>query len=88
MVQNAARLWIKLTHIDRRQRLQKALFPEGLTYCSKNGFGTAVNTYPVRTLREFSGVDKKMATHSLTSWHRLVGWLRVTVSVEDVLQTA
>ena len=57
----AGRLWVKMEELDHRQRLQKALFPEGLAYHQKNGFGTAVNTYPVRVLQEFSAEKSRMA---------------------------
>ena len=61
LVQNAGRLWVKMESLDRRQRLQGALFPDGLVYHPDEGFGTAANTYPVRTLREFGGDDSRMA---------------------------
>ena len=50
MVQNAGRLWHEMTELNHRQRLQKALFPDGLGYSQSEGFGTAANTYPVRTV--------------------------------------
>ena len=61
MVQDAGRLWVKMEELDHRQRLQKALFPEGLAYDQKNGFGTAINSYPVDMLREFSADFSRMA---------------------------
>ncbi len=61
MVQNAGRLWYKMTQVDRRQRLQRALFPDGLVYHQEMGFGTAANTYPVEVLREFSADGSRMA---------------------------
>ena len=61
MVQNAGRLWVQMKDVNRRQRLQKALFPEGLEYGMESGFGTVVSSYPVRVLRGFSAESSKMA---------------------------
>jgi hypothetical protein len=37
---DARRLWIE-ANTDQRRRLQDALFPRGVTYSTKAGFGTA-----------------------------------------------
>ena len=50
MVQNAGRLWYKLQTVENRQRLQRALFPEGLAYDQKNRFGTSISTWPIRIM--------------------------------------
>ena len=60
MVQNAGRLWHEMKDIDRRQRLQRAQFPEGLNYHPEKGFGTAANTYPVKVLREFGADEMRL----------------------------
>lgn len=46
MVQNAVRLWWEMDDINPRQRLQSALFPDGLIYSQEEGFGPAENRYP------------------------------------------
>lgn len=61
MVQNAGRLWYEMNDLNHRQRLQKALFPDGLKYSQSEGFGTAANTYPARVLQEFSAGVSQMA---------------------------
>ena len=61
MVQNAGRLWYEIKDLNHRQRLQRALFPDGLSYRQSEGFCTAVNTYPVRVLQEFGAGESTMA---------------------------
>jgi site-specific DNA recombinase len=39
IILDARRLWIEGT-LDQRQRLQKVLFPKGVTYSNQSGFGT------------------------------------------------
>jgi len=39
VIMNACRLWTEAT-LQQQQRLQKVLFPKGVTYSSKSGFGT------------------------------------------------
>ena len=51
MVQNAGRLWYKLQTVENRQRLQRALFPEGLVYDHENRFGTSISTWPIRVMK-------------------------------------
>ena len=76
MVQNAGRLWAEMTVPDHRQRLQKALFPDGLEYLPDSGFGTAENTYPVRVLQEFSADESRMAPHLYHGSNSLLVWLK------------
>ena len=40
VLSNAARLWLE-SSLDQRQRLQKVLFPKGVTYSPDGQFGTA-----------------------------------------------
>ena len=40
MIENAAKLWRIAGELEK-QRLQTAIFPEGLTYDFESGFGTA-----------------------------------------------
>ena len=76
MVQNAGRLWYEMDELNHRQRLQRALFPEGLSYGQSEGFGTAANTYPVRIVQEFSADASRMAPHTLCGSNTLQVWLR------------
>lgn len=48
---NAARLWFE-NALDRRQRLQKVLFPEGLRFSARDGFGTATTCSMFKWLNE------------------------------------
>lgn len=61
MIQNAGRLWYKLRTPENRQRLQQALFPNGLIYDQKTQFGTAVSTWPIRVLRGEIDPSNRMA---------------------------
>jgi site-specific DNA recombinase len=59
MVQNAARLWWE-SSVEHRQRLQGALFPDGLAYVPGEGLGTASCSWPVRVLKVSEAQDDKM----------------------------
>jgi hypothetical protein len=39
LILDARRLWMEGT-LDQRQRLQKVLFPKGVSYSNQSGFGT------------------------------------------------
>jgi len=39
IILDASRLWMEGT-LDQRQRLQTVLFPKGVTYSNRSGFGT------------------------------------------------
>ncbi len=88
MVQNAGRLWYKMTELDRRQRLQRALFPDGLAYHQETGFGTAASTYPVRVLREFSAGGSRMARPRGVSWNYLADFLGKLDRLKPILRVA
>jgi site-specific DNA recombinase len=60
MIQNTARLWWE-SSLEHRQRLQGALFPNGLTYDPETGLGTAVTRWPVREMKEIATPRNKMA---------------------------
>ncbi len=59
VILNAARLWIEFS-LDQKQRLQKVIFPEGLTY-SPDGFGTAVASPIFNILGDGEDGEKIMA---------------------------
>ena len=55
------RLWIEGT-LDQRQRLQQVLFPAGVTYDPKNGFGTAETASFFRWLSAIPSPSAREAT--------------------------
>lgn len=50
VLSNAGRLWSEAS-IDQKQRLQKVLFPRGVTWSKDGGFGTAETSIIFRLLR-------------------------------------
>ena len=60
VILNAARLWTEFSS-DQKQRLQKVLFPEGMTF--KNGeFGTSVTCPLFNVLDKVEGEKSRLAT--------------------------
>jgi hypothetical protein len=57
---NPERLWID-ANVEIRQRFQRLLFPEGLSYTKENGFGTAVSSSLYELLGTFSTDVSDMA---------------------------
>jgi site-specific DNA recombinase len=55
---DAARLWLEAP-LDQKQRLQKVLFPRGVTYSPTSGFGTAETSVIFRLLRAVPGTESK-----------------------------
>jgi hypothetical protein len=47
---NAGRLWVEAS-LDQKQRLQKVLFPQGVTYSADGAFGTAETSVIFRLLQ-------------------------------------
>ena len=60
VILDARRLWAEGCLIQR-QRLQSALFPEGVTYNCEMGFGTARTTLFYNWLETISGANEGMA---------------------------
>lgn len=60
-MQNAGRLWYHLSALDRRQRLQRALFPDGLIYDQTEKFGTAASRWPVKEMKEIAASGNQVA---------------------------
>jgi hypothetical protein len=60
ILSNAARLWSESSH-EQRQRLQRALFPEGLRF-KDGGFGTAVTCLAFTRLQPISGQENALAS--------------------------
>ena len=52
MVKNAAKLWRIADEVEQ-QRLQTAIFPEGLTYDFISGFGTAKTSDLYQLIEQF-----------------------------------
>ena len=60
LLENASNLWLKVSP-QQREKLQKVLFPEGLTY--KDGkLGTTVTGSSFSLLQQSAGGKSKMAT--------------------------
>jgi hypothetical protein len=57
---NAARLWTEYS-LAQKQRLQRILFPEGVTF-SERGFGTAATSLMFNLLQQPEGEKTRMAT--------------------------
>jgi hypothetical protein len=56
---NAARLWVSFS-LDQKQRIQKVIFPEGLTYLPE-GFGTSVISPIFSALQSEGGLKTILA---------------------------
>ncbi len=55
-----ARLWTEFSH-EQKQRLQKVLFPEGVSFASRE-FGTAVTCPLFKLLEKTDGDKSSLAT--------------------------
>lgn len=60
LLTNAGRLWMEFP-LDQRQRLQKILFPKGVTY-GNNGFEPAETSVIFRMLHALEGGKSSEAT--------------------------
>ena len=61
VILNAARLWTEFSS-DQKQRLQKVLFPEGVTFASGE-FGTAATCPFFKLLEQPEGEKSRFAIH-------------------------
>src|SRR5262249_21208200 len=70
---NAAELW-RVATLEQKQRLQLALFPQGLRF--KDGrIGTAVTCLAFMQLAADSTTDLQLASPSIPSWNQLAAFL-------------
>jgi hypothetical protein len=60
LVLNAARLWMEFS-LEQKQRLQRVLFPEGVTF-SENKFGTTVTSRIFNLLQQPQPEKTSLAT--------------------------
>ena len=60
LLRNPDRLWLE-ANVEIRQRFQKLLFPKGLIYAKKTGFGTVVSDSAYGVLVQFAGCLSPMA---------------------------
>lgn len=74
LLTNAGRLWLEFD-LDRKQRLQKILFPEGLSFADGK-FGTAATSFVFNDLAARFGQESNLASPTVPSWNRLFTWLR------------
>jgi hypothetical protein len=71
---NTARFWMEL-NAEQKQRLQKVLFPQGMTFC--DGIIGTAETCLVYRLIGNSGVEKaRLATLTTLNLNQIIGWLR------------
>jgi site-specific DNA recombinase len=61
VLRDPAGLWTRAS-LDQRQRLQKVLFPTGVTYSEDEGFGTALTPSIFSMLQEFRLEDSSLAS--------------------------
>jgi hypothetical protein len=73
---NAWRIWTKLPLLEQR-RFQTLLFPDGLAYSKKMGFGNPVSNPLVTYCDVLSDGCKEMAPHQVSGWETLCAWLGV-----------
>ncbi|MDG2307222.1 MAG: recombinase zinc beta ribbon domain-containing protein [Candidatus Binatia bacterium] len=78
------RLWIE-GNLAQRQRLQKVLFPAGITFDQENGFGTAETASFFRWLAAVPGSENRKATLAVSSLNQIYGWLRRVSRLRDAL---
>ena len=76
MIQNAPKLWRVASEIDQ-QRLQIAIFPEGLTYDFVKGFGTGQIGELYEVVQELATKKSNLVDLNGFSWNRLYEQLRV-----------
>jgi len=72
MILDARRMWVEGT-LEQRQRLQKVLFPKGVTYSTQSGFGTAETSLFFRWLAV--ATEKKDALASPTGFEPVTSLL-------------
>ncbi len=70
-----ARLWLELS-LDQKQRLQKVLFPGGLSFSSERGFGTAAISNVFNALQHFEGGKSSLATLTSANWNQIIAALK------------
>jgi len=70
MIQNAPKLW-RIANEINQQRLQTAIFPEGLTYDFVKGFGTAQIGELYEVIQEFTTKKSNLVDLNGFSWNRL-----------------
>ncbi len=72
-LKDPARIWQDMNEITQKQRFQKIVFPEGLTYDkSSDTFGTAVLSPIFKLIREFEGDKSDLVARVGQIWHGLV----------------
>jgi len=73
-ISDASQFW-RDGSVDQKQRFQRILFPEGLTFDGEN-FGTAATCLAFSYLREVSQCNVSLASQSIPSWNQIIAWLR------------
>ena len=77
----AAGLWLEAP-ADAKQRLQRALFPEGLRF--RDGrFGTAVTFFAFMGFSRFDRREEGLASLSTPSWNQIMTWLREMAELRE-----
>ncbi|NLE23896.1 MAG: recombinase family protein, partial [Clostridiaceae bacterium] len=83
-ISNLGRQWFDLS--ESRSRFQKLVFPEGISYCRGEGFGTA----PLGLIYELNrtcGTKKSvLVRHALISWNLIMEELRKWQDLKKVLE--
>ena len=70
LISNIGAIWLD-ANLDQRQRIQRAIFPEGLPFHGR-AFGTGVTCLAFSDLRLNSD---NLASLSPASWNQIVCWL-------------
>jgi hypothetical protein len=71
---NGARLWAEAS-LDQKQRLQRVLFPRGVTY-GDGGSGTTEVSFAFRMLDAIAAPNTSEASLTVPSWNQILMWLQ------------
>jgi hypothetical protein len=82
LLSNAGRLWQEFD-LDRKQRLQKILFPEGLSF-AEGKFGTAATSFVFNDLAARFGQKSELVRPTIASWNHVFAWLREVDSFRQI----
>jgi hypothetical protein len=79
---DTSRFWIEGS-LDQKQRFQRVLFPEGVTFDGER-FGTPATCLAFGYLREVSRGKVSLASQSTPSWNQIITWLKEMETLRSI----
>lgn len=79
--------WTSLS-TEHKRRFQRVIFPQGISYDSQNGFGTAKMSYVFETIRGFARSKSRGVTPTRSGWNRFdpegIAWLELIEELKEL----